>query len=94
MYGSVSKDQNANLSIVVPNCVTNYQARRALLEANLFVTVDTMIKSLDSADPIYQAWEYANLVYRNSEFVLNLGQQLGLTDEQIDNLFIEANKLQ
>lgn len=77
-------------SAAVPESVTNYQARAALLQAGLFATVDTMIKTLPVTDPVFQAWEYANNVYRNSPFIVSLGGSLGLTAAQIDGLFILA----
>lgn len=93
LFGAASKD-NEILDVAVPSFVTNYQARRALIDAGLFDTVDSMIQSLSKNSPEYQSWEYANFVYRESEIITTLGQQLGLTVAQIDNLFVEANKIQ
>ena len=39
------------------------------------------------------AWEYAPNVVRKSSFVTAMAGVLGLTDEQIDDLFIEAAKI-
>lgn len=79
---------------VVPAMVTNYQARAALLQAGLFVQVDAMIKALPVTDPAFQAWEYANNVYRNSPLIMSLGAGLDLTVEQIDNLFFLAASIE
>ena len=38
-------------------------------------------------------WEYATNVERNWPWVIQLAPILGLTDNQLDNLFIEASKL-
>jgi hypothetical protein len=54
--------------------VTNYQARAALLQVGLFVTVDAMIKAMEPTQPAFQAWEFANNFYRNSEFINTLGR--------------------
>jgi len=36
------------------------------------------------------AWEYATEVRRDSPMVQAMAQQLGLTDEQVDDLFRQA----
>jgi hypothetical protein len=36
------------------------------------------------------AWEYATVWYRDSAFITSLGPSLGLTEAQIDDLFIAA----
>lgn len=74
----------------VPEMVTNYQARAALLQAGLFVTVDAMVKAMEPTQPAFQAWEFANNFYRNSEFINTLGAGLGLSSAEIDSLFILA----
>jgi hypothetical protein len=74
----------------VPEMVTNYQARAALLQVGLFVTVDAMIKAMEPTQPAFQAWEFANNFYRNSEFINTLGAGLGLSSTEIDDLFILA----
>lgn len=79
--------------ILVPSQVTMYQARAALIQAGLFQQVDTDIQSLGSSSLEYQAWEYATNFYRNSPFIVSLGTQLGLTSDQIDQLFIAANNI-
>ena len=73
----------------VPTTVTMRQARLALLSANLLDTVDSLLTSSESKIN----WEYATEVYRNSTLVSEMQTALNLTDEQIDNLFIEASKL-
>jgi hypothetical protein len=38
-------------------------------------------------------WEYATTVERNSEWVANLASALGITNEQLDALFMNASEL-
>lgn len=73
--------------------VSNYQGRAALIQAGLFSTVDQMVQTLGTSSLEYQAWEYATNFYRNSPFIISLGAQLGFTSDQIDQLFITANKI-
>lgn len=79
--------------VLVPLFVTNYQGRAALLQAGLFQQVDQAVQALGNTSMEYQAWEYATNFYRNSPFITSLGSQLGLTSDQIDKLFITADKI-
>lgn len=80
---------------VVPQVVTMRQARLALLGAGLLDTVTTQIAALPS--PQKEAatieWEYSQEVHRSKELVCVLAPMLGLTDAQIDQLFITAATL-
>lgn len=79
----------------VPEFVTMRQARLALLGAGLLSGVDAAIAAMP--EPQKSAalieWEYASEVWRNKAFVATLAEGLGLTNKQLDDLFIEANKL-
>lgn len=79
--------------VLVPESVEMAQARLALLGAGLLSQVDAAIDAI--ADPAQReaariAWEYRPQVHRNSQLVLSLGAALGLTNEQIDELFRQA----
>lgn len=80
---------------VVPQQVTMRQARLALLGAGLLAGVDAAIAGL--TEPAKSAaqieWEYAAVVQRSSGLVPAMASALGLTDPQIDALFIAANQL-
>lgn len=80
---------------VVPSEVTMRQARLALLNAGKLASVDVMINSL--TDPPKTAarieWEYSNVVQRHNGFVSQIAPLLGMTEQDIDNLFIEAATL-
>ena len=79
----------------VPQTVTMRQARLALLGAGKLSLVDAAIDGMP--EPQKSAarieWEYSNEVQRNNSFVSALGPALGMTEEQIDQLFIAAAKL-
>jgi hypothetical protein len=78
---------------VVPTSVTLYQGRAALIEAGLFNDVKSAVTGLGEASLAFQAFEYANHWYRDSPFIAQLAGALGLTDAQIDELFIAAEAL-
>lgn len=80
---------------VVPEKVTMRQARLALHAAGILPQVQPAINALPEPDKTVAQieWEYSSEVFRNREFINMLGSQLGLTDEQIDQLFIQAAQL-
>ena len=75
----------------IPQIVTMRQARLAMYNAGILANLDASIAAADEYTKI--TWEYAQEVHRNNPYVISLGASLGLTSEQIDNLFIEAAKL-
>lgn len=81
--------------VVIPTEVTMRQARLALLGANLLASVDAAIAAL--SEPAKSAalieWEYSSAVQRHNGFVSLLAPALGLTEGQLDDLFIAAAQL-
>lgn len=79
----------------IPTSVTPRQARLALLGAGLLPLVQTALEALD--EPMKSAalieWEYATTIDRGSNLVTALGGSLGLTEAQLDGLFITAATL-
>jgi hypothetical protein len=73
----------------VPAEVTNFQARAALIGAGLFDQVDTAVRTSGNAVAV-QAWDYANTITRNGTLVNAIGAGLGLSAEQLDDLFRAA----
>lgn len=76
--------------IIIPEVITMRQARLQLLEVGLLDDVEAFV-ALDRKSQI--EWEYANEVYRQSTLIESAKGALNLTDEQIDNMFVEASKL-
>lgn len=81
--------------VTIPQSVTMRQARLALLTAGKLAGVDAVIDALN--EPLRSAakieWEYAQAVERNSALVSLLGPALGMADEEVDALFVEASTL-
>lgn len=79
----------------VPSSVTMRQARLALLAAGHLNKVAAAIEQLP--EPQKSAakieWEYAAHVERQSDFVAQMGQALGLDDAQLNALFTAAAAL-
>ena len=74
----------------IPQVITMRQARLQLLEVGLLDDVEALV-ALDRKSQI--EWEYANEVYRHSPLIESVKGAMSLTDEQIDNMFLEASKL-
>jgi hypothetical protein len=72
----------------VPQVVSMFQARAALINAGLYDTVDAAMQQAGGVNLI--AWEYATEVRRDSPLVQAMAAELGLTNEQVDNLFRQA----
>lgn len=71
--------------------VSMFQARAALMAAGLYDTVDAAMQQAGGVNLV--AWEYATEVRRDSPMVQAMAQQLGLTDEQVDDLFRQASQI-
>jgi hypothetical protein len=68
------------------------QARLALLQSGLLSLVDAAIASgTDEAMKI--EWEYATTVERNWSSLITLTTDMGMTSEQLDDLFLLASTL-
>lgn len=77
---------------VIPQVVTMRQARIALLRVNKLSLIQPTINSLPSPDKeeAQITWEYSQEVQRNNGLVSKLAPTLGMTEKDIDDLFILA----
>lgn len=71
--------------------VTRYQAKAALMQAGLLETVEQAIAATD--DPLITlAWAEAGFE-RMSPLIAEMQSVIGLTDEQVDGLFLAASQI-
>ena len=76
----------------IPFSITPAQGRLKLLEMGLLSQVRSEInKSTDEALKIF--WEYSLNWNRDNMHIKAMATLLGMTEEQIDPFFIEANKI-
>lgn len=75
----------------VPASITMRQARLVLNTAGLLSTVESSIASMPKAVQI--EWEYASDVQRNSPTITTLQDALGLSDAEVDQMFVDGAKL-
>lgn len=71
------------------------QARLCLHKHGMLAGVQPAIDALPEPDRTAAQieWDYSSTVERGRGFVLTIAQALGITDEQLDSLFIEAATL-
>lgn len=74
----------------VPQEITPLQSKLQLLEIGLLDEVEALVTA-DRKVQLY--WEYALVIERDNEILLMMATSLGMTEEQLDDLFIKANKL-
>lgn len=90
-YQAVMDEQDDPGPEPVPQSISRFQARVALMDAGLLAGVELAIAD---ADPLTQlAWAEATEWRRDSPSIAAIGAAIRLTDEDIDNLFIEASKI-
>lgn len=80
----------------VPQVVSRRQAKQALLLSGLFSNVQPAIDDIedDTERQMVQIyWDDATVFERSNAQLVGLGKTLGLTEEQIDDLFIQASGL-
>ncbi len=72
----------------VPQQVTAFQAKAALLDAGLLPQVESMMAQDSTPALAKLAWSTAQVFNRTSPTVAAMASALGLTDAQIDALFV------
>lgn len=76
-----------------PQSVTRYQAEVHMRRINLWDQADALFTSMDDADERKIAWLRAPTFNRESPALVYAAQQLGITDADLDQMFIDASKI-
>lgn len=94
-YGEIAEYVAPPVQVLIPSFVTMRQARLALLQQGLLSQVQTAIDSLPSPqkEAAQIEWDYSSEVHRDKPFVQLLGAALGLSNEELDDLFVLASTL-
>ena len=77
---------------LTPQTLTPRQIRLILTSKGLRQQVEDLVAESNDYD-LKDWWEYSLEYKRDNEILISLGVQIGLTSEQIDNMFIEGAKL-
>ena len=75
---------------VIPQVVSRFQARAALLLAGLLDDVEALMAAPDTPALAKLAWADAQEFKRNSPTVQAMAAAIGLTEAQLDELFTTA----
>ena len=84
------------VKILIPESITKRQARQQLIINGLYGNIQQIIDSIE--DPTERLltqvfWEDSNTFERNHPTLVELGTALGLTEAELDMMFINASKL-
>jgi hypothetical protein len=82
--------------VEVPLALTRKQAKQALVLAGLYTNVEVAIASISDETErllVQVAWEDSETFERNNSTLLMLANALGLTSEQLDQMFITGATL-
>lgn len=77
----------------VPQVVSAFQAKAALMQAGLYDAINAALTAPDAPALAKLAWETARDFERGSPTVAGIGAQFGLDDAQLDALFIAAAQI-
>lgn len=88
-YDSAHQDE---IRARLPTTATPLQIRLALIKLGMLDTVQNFIAALEepAKSIVLTEWEYALEIDKNSNSIQSLTAAMGLTTEQLDNIFVEA----
>ena len=84
------------VKILIPESISKRQARQQLIINGLYGNIQPIIDSIE--DPTQRLltqvfWEDSNTFERNHPMLIQFGTALGLTEAELDMMFINASKL-
>ena len=85
----IIKVAEETIEVVVPKPITRLQAKLQLLEIGLLDEVEDLVAQ-DRKIQLY--WKEADNFYRTDSILLSMATALGLSSEQLDDLFLQASK--
>lgn len=77
----------------VPYEVSAFQAKAAMLEANILSQVQAFIDQPSTEPLVKLAWNTVQVFRRNSLMVMAVAIELEMTNEQLDALFVRADQI-
>lgn len=84
-------DERNSQVIIIPNAVSPRQIRMALTRTDLRVQIEQIVQSGDQ--DLKDWYEYSTIFERNNPQVEAMATALGLTPQQVDDLWILASSL-
>lgn len=80
----------------VPESISQMKLRKQLILSGVSIaSIDALIQQLPqpNRDLIYTMWEYAVVFDRSNSELNAMAEMLGISQEQLDEIFINGNKL-
>lgn len=97
LVNDLSQEQiTANYRKLIPTAITMRQARLILLQNSLLDNIGPAIAAITDLTMRRSAeieWEFSNEVQRDNLLIAQLSAALGLSETDLDNLFIAGSKL-
>ena len=97
MVDLTSEEIEAINKAKVPKSVKNMKLRLALIQSGISISsIDAAIQAIEDTtvrESIQTMWEYAEYYERENTQLIAMAASLGITDEQLDQLFILAETL-
>lgn len=92
-YGQIAAYVQPDAIVVIPTIVTRLQAKIALAQAGLLDSIESLM-----TDPLTDivtkiAWQDAQTFDRDSVTLQTIAMSMGLTDQQLDDLFTAAAQI-
>ena len=81
---------------IVPESISQMKLRKQLVLSGISIaSIDALIQSLPqpNRDLIYTMWEYSVVFDRNNPELNAMAEMLNISQEQLDNIFINGNLL-
>lgn len=85
-----------DIPVYVPQSISPKQIRRALLDLGKLNEVEDLINNLEDLElrsKLEIDWKFSTEFLRNNEFIVTLAPLIGLEEEDVDKLFIDASKI-
>lgn len=89
----IQKEQEQGISekVIIPEFITRKQAKLILKQKGLLEQVESTLSGASELQKI--EWDESLHFERNNPVLLSIAQSLNLSDEQIDQMFVEAKTL-
>lgn len=78
---------------LVPQEVSRFQGRAALIQAGHMAAIQAFIDQPDTDIMVKEAWANVTVFRRQSPMMTTVATVLGLTEQDLDNLFIAAHAI-
>jgi hypothetical protein len=97
LQGTIPLEPIINNETYIPNAVSLRQFRMALKRVGLFSKIDELKNSpylnQTQKDDLTEFLEYSNMIERNHSLILSFATMLGISSEQVDQVFQLADTL-